>query len=268
MKKWYDNIIENDVKKKPGYNFYMSYPHLIKKIEGNFDYCIYDKDKYIQEELTLFYKYLKTLDIINWIIFAIGFFSLFPWIINLIYLISRNKKQKELEISIDTNSYVNEAAKIFQELSEKNIMHVALAQYELRYGCKTLKNVIKTCVPYIELDCWELYFIDNGILFYNYETFFIVPYKDINLGFKENITNIVKPPVNAEIISTTWEYLNKNGTPNKRYKDNQEIHIIKSWVTSIKTNDSNICFEFIMFNNEAANKFYNTINTLIERSKK
>ncbi|MCM1338916.1 MAG: hypothetical protein NC191_04535 [Muribaculaceae bacterium] len=267
MKKWYDDVIGNDVRTKPGYNHYFSYPHLIKNIEGDFNYCIYDKDKYIQEELALFYKHLKKLDYINWILFAIGFFCFFTWIVNIIYLIARNKKKKELEIVISKDSYIHEAAKVFEEVSQKNIMHVALAQYELRYGCRTLKDVIKTSVPYIELDCWELYFIDKGILFYNYETFFILPYQDIDLMFQENKTNMIKPPTNAEIIGITWEHLNKNGTPNKRYKDNNEIHVIKSWVTSIKTKDNSICFEFVLFNNEAASKFYNTINTLIERSK-
>lgn len=52
-------------------------------------------------------------------------------------------------------------------------------------------------------------------------------------------------PSDAEIISYTWKYVNKNGGPDKRFSDNKKLLVCKYGEMSLKTNDGiNILLEF------------------------
>ena len=52
-------------------------------------------------------------------------------------------------------------------------------------------------------------------------------------------------PADAEVISSTWKYVNKNGSPDKRFKDNYEIPICRYGTMLLQSNNGlNILYYF------------------------
>ncbi|WP_276692114.1 hypothetical protein [Acidaminococcus massiliensis] len=68
-----------------------------------------------------------------------------------------------------------------------------------------------------------------------------VSYSDILLDFKKTSyveENLV--PNDAEVIGQTWLKVNKNGTPDKRFKDNRQLPIC-AYGTSLYGQKTKIC---------------------------
>lgn len=71
-------------------------------------------------------------------------------------------------------------------------------------------------------------FIYPGFIILNDENDFgIIDFRDIQ--FKYNLTKFIEQdalPKDTKIVDRTWKYVNKNGKPDKRFKDNYEIPIV------------------------------------------
>lgn len=84
-------------------------------------------------------------------------------------------------------------------------------------------------VPVIPLDSQLLYlYPEFAILSTSPCRFEIINYNDITLNFTTIRFN--EPgvfPTDAERIGSTWEYVNKNGGPDRRYANNRQISIVK-----------------------------------------
>ncbi len=64
-----------------------------------------------------------------------------------------------------------------------------------------------------------------------------ISYDDIHIDI--SYTNFIETstvPKDTEIIDYTWEKVNKNGTPDKRYKDNRQLPICKYGVINLYSN--------------------------------
>jgi len=59
---------------------------------------------------------------------------------------------------------------------------------------------------------------------------YFVPYPDIEIQKVETKIMTFTPPSDAEIVGSSREHVNKNGSPNKRCKINREIFEVKSYV--------------------------------------
>ena len=58
----------------------------------------------------------------------------------------------------------------------------------------------------------------------------IIDYKDINIKVSPvEIVEVNQVPSDAKIVNYTWLYVNKDGTPDKRYKDNPSISHLFIW---------------------------------------
>lgn len=54
----------------------------------------------------------------------------------------------------------------------------------------------------------------------------LVDYKDFNISVSSsNFCENEKVPRDARVVGTTWQYVNANGTPDRRYKNNRQIPI-------------------------------------------
>ena len=54
----------------------------------------------------------------------------------------------------------------------------------------------------------------------------LVDYKDFNISVSSsNFRENEKVPADARVVGTTWQYVNANGTPDRRYKNNRQIPI-------------------------------------------
>jgi hypothetical protein len=75
----------------------------------------------------------------------------------------------------------------------------------------------------------DLYFYPNFVVVWNSrEHFAIVGYDELRINFSATrFIETEKVPSDTKIIDETWFKVNKNGTPDKRFKDNYKIPIVK-----------------------------------------
>lgn len=89
---------------------------------------------------------------------------------------------------------------------------------------KFFKTNIK--VPYIRLKNADFYFFPERLLVRQGNKFASVFYK--HLAIKGSATRFIEDqgvPPDAKVIDYTWRYLNKNGSPDRRFKNNFKIPI-------------------------------------------
>lgn len=81
-------------------------------------------------------------------------------------------------------------------------------------------------VPAIPAGKQTLYFFPERILVYDNKGIGAVNYRDLNLEI-ENTKFIESDivPRDAQIVDKTWQYVNKKGGPDKRFKDNKQLPI-------------------------------------------
>ena len=75
-------------------------------------------------------------------------------------------------------------------------------------------------------------------------------YSTINFIEKEEV------PIDAKSVGTTWLKVNKNGEPDKRFKGNYEIPIVRYAELNFTTK-SGLNESFMISNIESAEQFYN-----------
>ena len=82
-------------------------------------------------------------------------------------------------------------------------------------------------VPSIPAGKHTLYFFPDRILVYENDRIGAVSYPDIQLesGNTRFIEEPREVPSDAQIVDHTWQYVNKKGGPDRRFKDNRELPI-------------------------------------------
>ena len=91
---------------------------------------------------------------------------------------------------------------------------------------KTPLNIFRTNVeiPYLGLINTELYFFPERLIIKRGNEFGGIMYKNIECN--ENITRFIESegvPSDSIVVGQTWRYLNKNGTPDRRFNNNHQI---------------------------------------------
>ncbi|MBB5226728.1 DUF4236 domain-containing protein [Treponema ruminis] len=90
---------------------------------------------------------------------------------------------------------------------------------------KYVKTNIK--VPSIPVGKQILYFFPERLLIKDGKKFGTVNYSDLKIDYdNSNFIETEKIPKDAEIIGYRWLYVNKNGMPDKRFKDNKQIPLL------------------------------------------
>lgn len=78
----------------------------------------------------------------------------------------------------------------------------------------------------ISLSSISLYFLPDRVLVYTNDSFGSIRYADIDLDVSYSLfIEDSYLPADAEVVDYTWEYVNKDGNPDRRFKNNSRIPI-------------------------------------------
>lgn len=116
-------------------------------------------------------------------------------------------------------------------------------------------------IPLIKTNDKSLYFVPDGILVYDSKGVAYVDYKNLKISYDTTQFIDEYPPSDAHIIYNTWQYKNKNGGPDRRFKNNKEIPVCK--YGELKIEVANNLLLYIMTSLENAPKeFYEAMHKL------
>lgn len=101
-------------------------------------------------------------------------------------------------------------------------------------------------------------------LFDNKENFGLIEIDELDLTFEPmNFLETEKIPKDSKIVGETWAKVNKDGTPDRRFKDNYKIPIARYGELTFKSNTG--VFEVFLFSNkEYSEEFAEKYNEYIE----
>ena len=205
-------------------------------------------------ELEKFYRNQIIPGCAGCFVFISGFICPFFRLINVFHLIYYFKKISKLEFKIHPNSSIKKYAETMDKFSDNTIIYNANSLCEIQYDKGKLNPIIKSFVPYIKIEDYKLFFIETGILFYGLDNVFLVPYEEIDYRSTNTTTWLMNPPKDLEILETSYEHVNKDGSPSKRYKINNKIYKINSWVLEI-VSDNYISLPIVFFNKSSMEEF-------------
>lgn len=81
-------------------------------------------------------------------------------------------------------------------------------------------------VPFVKAGPMSLYFMPDRVLVYYSSEVGAVAYKDLRFeGIPRQFIESESVPSDTTVVGRTWKYINKNGGPDRRFKDNRELPI-------------------------------------------
>lgn len=102
---------------------------------------------------------------------------------------------------------------------------------DARIGFKSLPIITSNyeAIYFQNVNGADLYFYPTFILMYrNDQNFAIIGFDELNFTFSSvNFTETSTVPRDSKIIRKTWAKVNKNGTPDKRFKSNYQIPVVQ-----------------------------------------
>lgn len=133
-----------------------------------------------------------------------------------------------------------------------------------------ISNQTKKEIEFIKSDLQPLYLPNNNgpdlfffptflLLYKGSKAFGIFDLKEINIAMK--LTGYVEEegvPGDTEVIQHTWKKANKNGSPDKRFKDNYQIPVVKYGDLTL-TSETGLEESFMFSNFDAFSEFSKTI---------
>lgn len=142
---------------------------------------------------------------------------------------------------------------------------------EVKFGIQSLPEIKSTydvlCLQ--NKNGNDLYFYPNFLIIYSsIEKYAIIDYSDLQINYYYRTfieTEFV--PKDGKIVGYTWNKTNKNGTPDKRFKDNYQIPIAAYGELFITTSNG-VKEDYYCSNNEATKDFsksYNEYRNILER---
>lgn len=102
-----------------------------------------------------------------------------------------------------------------------------ITRKEISFGKGLPPNVKSNLeVPLVRAGAISLYFMPDRILVYSASGVGAVSYKDLQFyGEHQCFIETDSVPRDAEVVDHTWRYVNKNGGPDKRFKDNRKLPV-------------------------------------------
>jgi hypothetical protein len=140
---------------------------------------------------------------------------------------------------------------------------------EVRFGFKSIPDIKTQFEPlwFNNANGADLYFYPNFIIMHSSKTEFAVIGLE-ELEFSQSFVRFVETgsvPSDTKIIDKTWAKVNKDGTPDKRFKGNYQIPIVKYGEIRLKTRTGlNEEYEFsnYEFTEEFGQAFRNYLTTI------
>jgi DnaJ domain len=108
----------------------------------------------------------------------------------------------------------------------------------------------------------KILFFPDAILVFQQGQYQLVPYKALSVAYSPTRFVEPAPPKDAEIIGYTWQYVNKNGGPDRRFSNNRQIPLALYGLIRI-TLSSGVGLQIQVSNRTLATNFVATINAIV-----
>ena len=145
-------------------------------------------------------------------------------------------------------SRMSSAAAIWDLLTEKAVDRVkerssaslSITRTRIRFDSRSLEYIGSDRVPMRMKNAngADIYFYPAFIVMHSDKKneFAVLGYSEIELHHhKTRFVETESIPSDSEIIDKTWRYVNKNGSPDRRYKDNPTIPIVQYYEFELRT---------------------------------
>jgi len=116
----------------------------------------------------------------------------------------------------------------------------AIERKEIKIKLKDIEDIKynKQALCFCNANGADLYFYPSFIVMQGKDNFGVVGLDEIEFDFNSaKLIEQEKVPKDSEIVEYTWFKVNKNGQPDKRFKDNYQIPVVKYGVINLKTNN-------------------------------
>lgn len=202
-------------------------------------FCIpYHYPNYTQDAYTYY-----LLIVIIAVIGILAFFCVAKWEtkrrqVNLVYEFENNGSEYYKEIITAFNK-IAQSKRIWSLISSEKFL--SDYQKKINAGASSLVDWASASIgtgklpwvntnisiPLIKTNGNSLYFVPDGILVYDSKGIAYVDYQNLKNSCDTTRFADDNPPSDAHIIDKTWLYINKDGGPDRRFKNNKEIPVCK-----------------------------------------
>ncbi len=163
----------------------------------------------------------------------------------------------EIDFDLDIKRKFDQLYQAFVRLTtSRKIWDITSAHYQDRVATRSSANTLVKRIdvnfsvrslPFIKSEYQALYFKNaNGADLYFYPTFVVMYTNDSNFAiigidelhlFQSNVrfTETSAVPSDSKIIDRTWAKVNRNGTRDKRFKNNFQIPVVRYGTIQLKT---------------------------------
>ena len=135
---------------------------------------------------------------------------------------------------------------LVNELLEENERNIILDRSNLSIG-KNLPKGLETNVEVInqKSDDFFLYFLPDALMLEKNGKVKAIDYKDLKIDLRaEDFKEEGEIAKDATILEKTYKHANKDGSPDKRYKDNPEVSLVEYGILQIENSDLNLMIGF------------------------
>lgn len=145
-------------------------------------------------------------------------------------------------------------------IQTRSAASIVVSKNAVRLDQKEIKDIkANFCPLYFEnKNGADIYFYPNFIIIYSSKSkFAVIGLSELQLTFSPvRFVETGLVPADSKIIDKTWAKVNKNGTPDKRFKDNYEIPVVRYGNIAMKTS-TGLNEEYEFSNYEFAEAFAN-----------
>lgn len=231
-------------------------------IKDDFNFFMDINEKYKLKALERLINFEQSLGCLGCVTILLVAFIPFILIIFLILFLLYSYLKRKNKFNVVFSEIFENFCKSFEKLGDSNVFY-NINGYPCIIGKATLKDYLPDAIPYMQYSKNKLYFLNESLIIYSPKNiFFKIPYSQITTNFEETSAKMFDAPENTEIISSTWEHVNKDGSPSRRYKVNREIFETKAYILEINCKE-NFNIPLVIINKEIAEILYKDINKII-----
>lgn len=214
------------------------------------------------EELLEQMKKAQRLDYLSTWLIATIILVAYPWFILtaiagvVLKIVVRSKMKVSMEYSFDTESQaayddlsaiwmsLNKNQKFWQTVSESSLDRKTsggASRGVSRISAKAINKlpffVESNVQPFgLKLRKQKVYFLPDKILVVSRLNVGAISYSDVDMEFSTTqFVETAPVPKDAKVVGQTWLKVNKNGTPDKRFKDNRQVPVCEYGKVLVKS---------------------------------
>lgn len=151
-----------------------------------------------------------------------------------------NKNRKVWEITSAVNNTDTKYSSGASRTIERNQVH--FNEKKIPYLCVNNQKILT-----LKLRKKEVLFLPDKLLIIQGKQIAVVNYSNLSIKLSErNCVEHDGVASDSKVVDHTWKYLNKNGTPDKRFSDNRQLPVCLYGKIEIADLNNNFCVELQM----------------------